>query len=164
MTLRVGSGVDVHPFADQPRPLVLGGHVVDTTAGLAGHSDADVVCHALVDALLGAVAAGDIGQRFGVDQPETAGAMSTDLLRTVRDELAADGWLVVNVDVTVLAQQPRLAPHRPAIREGVAAALLVDAAAVSVKFTTTDGLGLVGRAEGIACQAVVLVERRTGIG
>lgn len=158
-TPRVGLGVDVHAFATEPRPLVLGGHEVDPERGLDGHSDADVVCHALVDALLSAVGAGDIGTRFGVDRPETAGASSLAMLRAVREELAADGWTVGNVAVTVLAQVPRLGPHRGAVRAGVAAALAVGTGAVNVAFTTTDGLGLVGRADGIACQAVALVER-----
>jgi 2-C-methyl-D-erythritol 2,4-cyclodiphosphate synthase len=158
MTVRIGSGLDVHPFGDDPaRPLVLGGVVVPGEPGLAGHSDADVVAHAVADALLGAVAAGDLGGRFGVDDPATSGADSLGLLRTVVADLAADGFRVGNVDCTVVAQRPRLAGHRDAMRSRLAAALGVGVAAVSVKFTTTDGLGTLGRAEGIACWASVLV-------
>ena len=159
--VRIGSGIDVHPFdPSSSRPLVLAGVEVPGSSGLAGHSDADVVCHAVADALLGAVAAGDLGSRFGVDRPELAGAASTDLLRDVVDDLATDGWVVGNVDVTVVAQRPRLAAHRPAMRERLAAVLGVTVAEVSVKATTTDGLGAVGRGEGIACWATVLVQRR----
>lgn len=157
--VRIGHGVDVHPFADGTRPLVLGGHEVDPVRGLAGHSDADVVAHALVDALLGALGLGDIGERFGVDRPEMAGARSVDLLHAVARDVRGRGWLVANADVTVLAQAPRLRPHRAAVRAGVADAMGVDEDAVSVKFTTTDGLGFVGRVEGVACHAVVLLTR-----
>lgn len=156
---RIGSGLDVHPFASDQRPLVLAGVTVPDAPGLVGHSDADVVAHAVTDALLGAVAAGDLGSRFGVDDPQLAGADSLDLLRAVVGDLAADGWRPANADVTVVAQRPRLAPHRDAMRARLAGALGVDAARVSVKFTTTDGLGAVGRGEGIACWATVLVTR-----
>ncbi len=160
MSVRIGSGLDVHPFGDDAeRPLVLGGVVVPGAPGLAGHSDADVVAHAVTDALLGAVAGGDLGSRFGVDDPATAGADSLDLLRTVVGELHADGWEVGNVDCTVVAQRPRLAGHRAAMRGRLAAVLAVAEEQVSVKFTTTDRLGSVGRGEGIACWASVLVTR-----
>lgn len=158
--LRIGSGIDVHPFAeDGGRPLVLGGVVVPDAPGLAGHSDADVVCHAVADALLGAVGAGDLGSRFGTDDPELAEADSTGLLRTVADDLRSDGWEAVNIDLTVVAQRPRLAPHRDAMRGRLAEMVGVEPEAVSVKFTTTDRLGAVGRGEGIACWAVCLVAR-----
>lgn len=158
MSMRIGSGLDVHAFADDPaRPLVLGGVVVPGSPPLAGHSDADVVAHAVTDALLGAVAAGDLGSRFGVDEVATSGADSLELLRTVVAEVAADGFHVANVDCTVVAQRPRLAGHRDAMRSRLAGALGLDVTGVSVKFTTTDGLGSLGRGEEIACWACVLV-------
>lgn len=159
MSARIGSGLDVHRFGDDPgRPLVLAGVVVPGAPGLVGHSDADVVAHAVTDALLGAVGGGDLGSRFGVDAPEIAGADSVGLLRSIVAELHEASCRVGNVDCTVVAQRPRLAGHRDAMRSRLAAALGVDAAAVSVKFTTTDGLGGLGRGEGIACWASVLVE------
>lgn len=158
MSVRVGTGLDVHPFATEPRPLVLGGVEVAGATGLAGHSDADVVAHAVADALLGAVARGDLGSRFGVAEPDTAGAASVGLLATVVAELADDGWRVGNVDCTVVAQRPRLAGYRESMRARLAAATGVAVGQVSVKFTTTDELGSIGRGEGIACWAVALVE------
>lgn len=158
--LRVGTGFDVHPFAAAPRPLVLGGVEVDAHAGLEGHSDADVLAHAVADALLGATAAGDLGGRFGVDDPAIAGADSMDLLATVAADLRGAGWALANVDTTVVAQRPRLAPHREAMRTNIARAIGTDVGAVSVKFTTTDRLGAIGRAEGIAVLATCLVTSR----
>lgn len=157
---RIGSGLDVHPFAPDgdDRPLVLAGVTVPGTRGLDGHSDADVVCHAVADALLGAAALGDLGSRFGVDRPETAGADSLGgLLAAVVADVRADGWAVGNVDVTVVAQGPRLAPHRDDMRTNLAGVLRVDVGAVSVKATTTDRLGSIGRGEGIAAWATCLV-------
>lgn len=154
--LRVGSGVDVHAFAsDVDRPLVLGGVAVPDGPGLAGHSDADVVAHAVADALLGAAGLGDLGERFGTDDPDLAGAGSMGLLAQVVADVADAGWTVGNVDCTVVAQRPRLAQHLPAIRANLAGRL--GAAAVSVKATSTDGLGALGRGEGIACWAVCLL-------
>ena len=156
MTLRVGQGFDVHPVVTG-RPLVLAGVHVPAPFGLEGHSDADVVAHAVTDALLGATARGDIGDRFGTDDPALAGAASMVLLRTVVTELAEDGWRPGNVDVTVVAERPRLAPHRRAMREGLAATLGLDLEAVGVKATTADRLGSIGRGEGVACWAVCTV-------
>lgn len=159
--VRVGSGLDVHPFADAAdgRALVLAGVRVPGARGLAGHSDADVVCHAVADALLGAVALGDLGSRFGVDDPALAGADSLDgLLAAVVADVADAGWAVGNLDVTVVAQRPRLAAHREAMRTNLARVLRVAPGQVSVKATTTDRLGSVGRGEGIAAWATVLVE------
>jgi 2-C-methyl-D-erythritol 2,4-cyclodiphosphate synthase len=155
---RVGSGLDVHPF-DEAReaPLVLGGVTIDGAPALAGHSDADVVAHAAADALLGAAALGDLGSRFGVDEPGTAGADSLVLLRNVVEDVVDAGWRVGNLDVTVVAERPRLAPHRRAMRERLADALGVDTDDVSVKFTTTDRLGAIGRSEGIAAWATCLL-------
>lgn len=157
---RIGSGLDVHPFedADGQRRLVLAGVTIPDARGLAGHSDADVVCHAVADALLGAAALGDLGGRFGVDRPETAGADSLEgLLAAVVADLAEAGYVVGNVDVTIVAQEPRLAGHRDGMRTNLARVLRVDVGAVSVKATTTDRLGSIGRAEGIAAWATCLV-------
>lgn len=155
--LRVGSGYDIHPRGDRG-PLVLAGVRIDA-AGLAGHSDADVVAHAVADALLGAVALGDLGGRFGTADEALAGADSMDLLAAVVADVDAAGFVPVNLDVTVLAESPSLAPHRDAMRTNLAAVLGLDAAAVSVKFTTTDRLGAIGRGEGMACTATCLVRR-----
>ncbi len=157
--MRIGQGFDVHPVGSAG-PLVLAGVRVPSDSGLAGHSDADVVAHAVTDSLLGAVARGDIGQRFGVDDPALAGADSMSLLATVVEELAADGWRPNNVDVTVVAERPRLAPHRDAMRANLADALGLDLGAVSVKASTADRLGSIGRGEGIACWAVCTVVER----
>lgn len=161
MTVRIGQGIDVHAFAGgEDRPLVLAGVEVSPTGGLAGHSDADVPAHAVADALLGAAALGDLGSRFGVDRPEVAGADSLDLLAQVVGDVLEAGWSVGNVDVTVLAQRPRLGPHRELMRENLAKALGVSPADVSVKFTTTDHLGTIGRGEGIAAFAVATLLAR----
>jgi 2-C-methyl-D-erythritol 2,4-cyclodiphosphate synthase len=163
--VRIGTGLDVHPFTAPgaaDRPLVLCGVHVPDAPGLAGHSDADVGAHAVADALLGAAALGDLGARFGVDRPDTAGADSMGLLRAVVADVAGAGYAVGNVDLTLVAQRPRLAAHREAMRANLAAVLHLDVAAVSVKFTTTDRLGTIGRGEGIAgwCSALVVERRR----
>ncbi|MFA9432588.1 2-C-methyl-D-erythritol 2,4-cyclodiphosphate synthase [Egicoccus sp. AB-alg2] len=164
MDLRIGNGLDVHPFTDDPdRRLVLAGVEVPDGPGLAGHSDADVAAHAVADALLGALALGDLGSWFGVDRPEVAGADSLTLLGTVVAGVSERGWQVGNVDVTVVAQRPRLAPYRERMRERLAPVLHLEVDAVSVKFTTTDRLGFLGRAEGIAAWASAVVVRRGGI-
>ncbi|MFP4235819.1 MAG: 2-C-methyl-D-erythritol 2,4-cyclodiphosphate synthase [Nitriliruptoraceae bacterium] len=161
--VRVGQGVDVHAFSRDPtRRLVLCGVEVPNAPGLAGHSDADVGLHAVADALLSAAALGDLGSRFGVDRPETAGADSAVLLAEVVAEVAAGGWAIGNLDVTLVAQQPRLAPYRAAMRARVAAVCRLDVGAVSVGFTTTDHLGAVGRGEGIVGLAVCLLVRAHG--
>ena len=161
---RIGSGIDVHAFgapADVPSPdgasLVLAGVVIPSHAPLEGHSDADVVAHAVIDALLGAAGLGDIGERFGTDDPEFDGADSMRMLADVVADVAAAGWVTGNVDVTVVAARPRVAPHRAAMRDRLAAVLGVDADVVSVKATTTDGLGSIGRGEGIAAWAVAVL-------
>lgn len=157
MTPRVGNGIDVHPFGDHERPLVLAGVRIPDGPGLEGHSDADVVSHAVADALLGAMALGDLGSRFGVDTDELAGADSLALLRGIVADVSDRGYVVANLDVTIVAQRPRMAPHREAMRQGLADAMRVDIEQVSVKATTTDHLGAIGRGEGIACWATVLV-------
>jgi 2-C-methyl-D-erythritol 2,4-cyclodiphosphate synthase len=158
MTLRVGLGLDVHPFA-AGRPLVLGGVRVPHAQGLAGHSDADVLAHAIGDALLGAAASGDLGTHFPSSDPAWAGASSLVMLERIADLLARDGWRVVNIDAVIVAQGPRLAPHVSAMRERLAACLRIDAGRISVKATTTDRLGSIGRGEGIAAEAVALIEQ-----
>ena len=157
--VRVGTGLDVHPFTDEPRPLVLAGVTVPDATGLAGHSDADVVAHAVTDALLGALALGDLGSRFGVDTPDLAGADSLGFVRAAMGDVRGAGWRLANVDAVVVAQRPRLGPHRDAMRTSLAGALDVDLDRVSLKATTTDRLGTIGRGEGIACWATVTLTR-----
>jgi 2-C-methyl-D-erythritol 2,4-cyclodiphosphate synthase len=154
---RTGIGYDVHPF-EQGRPLVLGGIRVPYEAGLGGHSDADVLTHAIIDALLGAAALGDIGQHFPTGDPRYRGANSLDLLRQTVALVAEAGHHLVNVDATIVAERPKVAPHVGAMRSALAEALSVEVGAVSVKATTTDRLGAVGRGEGIAALAVALLD------
>ncbi len=161
---RIGSGMDVHAFAStaSDATVVLAGVRIGSHAPLEGHSDADVVAHAAIDALLGAAGRGDIGGRFGVDDPAMDGADSMAMLGQVVAELTADGWSVGNIDVTVIAARPRIAPHREDMRARLAAALSVAPGAVSVKATTTDGLGSIGRGEGVAAWAVAIVVPTSG--
>jgi 2-C-methyl-D-erythritol 2,4-cyclodiphosphate synthase len=155
--IRIGQGYDVHPF-HAGRKLVLGGVEIESgRGGLAGHSDADVLAHAVASALLGSLALGDLGKHFPDTDPRWRGASSLDLLAAVRDRVRECGFGVVNCDATIVAQEPRLAPHVERMRENLARALGVEPGAVSVKATTHEGLGALGRAEGIAAHAVVLV-------
>lgn len=156
--MRIGHGFDVHAFCEG-RPLVLGGVEVPSARGLLGHSDADVAAHALMDAVLGALRAGDIGKLFPDDDPAYEGADSLVLMRRVAELARERGWRVVDVDCTIAAQAPKLAPYRDQMRANMAAALGVPVEAVGVKATTTERLGFVGREEGIAAWAVVLLER-----
>lgn len=158
MTFRVGQGFDVHRFSSDPgRPLVLGGVVVEGSPGLEGHSDADALCHALADAVLGAAGLGDLGRHFPDTDPRWAGADSAELL-TVVVALAHDaGYAPLNADCTVVAEAPRLSAHTAAMAERLGAVL---GAPVSVKATRAEGLGALGRAEGVACLAVVLLDAR----
>jgi len=152
---RVGQGFDVHPWSDEPgRALVLGGVVIPGERGLAGHSDADVVAHAVADALLGAAGLGDIGTHFPDTDSRWRGADSLTLLGHVVGLVVAEGWSVGNVDTTVVLEAPKLAPHKAAMEERLAA---VVGAAVSVKAKRAEGLGALGRGEGIACFAVALL-------
>lgn len=155
--MRVGFGVDAHAFGG-PGPLVLSGIVVVRDRGVEATSDGDVVAHAVADAVLGAAALGDLGEHFPSSDPSSQGANSMAMLRSVVDRIANDGLSVANVDVTVVAQSVKVAPHRAAMRAALAAVLGVEVDAVSVKATTTDGLGFVGNEEGIACYAVVVLE------
>jgi 2-C-methyl-D-erythritol 2,4-cyclodiphosphate synthase len=155
--VRIGQGFDVHALAPGRR-LVIGGVEIAHDKGLEGHSDADVLLHAICDALLGAAALGDIGRHFPDTDPRYRGADSRMLLREVAEKVADAGFRVVNVDATVVAQAPRLAPHMPAMVERIAADLGIAREAVNVKATTTEGLGYTGRAEGIAALAVALID------
>jgi 2-C-methyl-D-erythritol 2,4-cyclodiphosphate synthase len=151
----VGQGFDVHPFsADPGRPLVLGGVTFDGEPGLAGHSDADVVAHAVTDALLGAAGLGDIGQHFPDTDPTLAGADSIELLRRAVADVRGAGWVPGNVDCTVVLDSPKLAPRRAELQERLSGAV---GAPVSVKGKRPEGLGALGRGEGIACFAVAIV-------
>ena len=158
MQYRVGAGADAHALASG-RALVLGGVSVPHSTGLAGHSDGDVLSHAVIDALLGAAGAGDIGAHFPPADPSLAGISSLLLLERTVAVLAQGGWYIANVDATMLAQRPRLSPHVPLMRQNIATALSVEPSQVSVKATTTDYLGFTGREEGIAAFAVALLYR-----
>jgi 2-C-methyl-D-erythritol 2,4-cyclodiphosphate synthase len=161
--MRIGSGFDVHAFGPGEF-LMLGGVRVPHTRGVLAHSDGDVLLHALCDALLGAAGLGDIGQHFKDSDPQWRGADSARFVTSVCAMLRERGLTVLNADLTLIAQTPKLAPHRTAMRARIAALLGVEPERVNLKATTTEGLGFLGRAEGIAAQAVVLLERRSGGG
>lgn len=156
-TIRIGSGYDVHAFAPN-RPLILSGVTIPHELGLAGHSDADVVIHAVVDALLGAAALGDIGQHFPSSDLRWKDQPSTVFLTYTLELLRQQGWRISNIDATIVAERPRMGPHILAMRTHLAEHLHLEIGQVSVKAKTTDGLGFAGRQEGIACQAVALLE------
>jgi len=155
--MRVGQGYDVHPFAEGRR-LVLGGVVFEGETGLAGHSDGDALTHAVIDAVLGAASLGDIGMHFPSSDERLRGADSFELLKQVTKLIAAAGYAIVNVDATVVAERPRIAPHVPEMRKRLATGLGIAVDSVSVKATTTDRLGAIGRGEGIAVTAIALIE------
>ncbi|KAF0098402.1 MAG: 2-C-methyl-D-erythritol 2 4-cyclodiphosphate synthase [bacterium] len=159
MNLRIGHGFDVHAFAEGRR-LVIGGVDIPHERGLLGHSDADVLIHAICDALLGAAGLGDIGRHFPDSDARYQGIDSRELLRHVAGLLDARGWRVGNVDATIIAQAPRMAPHIPAMRERLAADLGIAVEALNVKATTTEKLGFTGRQEGIAAEAVCLLQAK----
>ena len=155
--IRIGQGIDVHPF-DESRPLILGGVRISETGGLSGHSDADAVLHAIADALLGAAGAGDIGHYFPSTDERWRNADSSRFVEEALRILDARDARLANVDVTIIAQQPKLAPHREAMVISIARLLGLARVQVNVKATTTDHLGFIGRAEGICAMAIVLVE------
>ena len=155
---RVGTGYDLHRLA-AGRPLILGGVAIEHHLGLEGHSDADVLLHALADALLGAVALGDIGRYFPSGDEQYRGISSLILLARVREMLEEIGWKVINADCVVIAEEPKLAPYIDQMCQKIAAVLVVPRCRISVKATTTEGLGVCGREEAIAAQAVVLLEK-----
>lgn len=159
MNIRIGTGYDVHAFGEGDH-LVIGGVKIAHTHGLIAHSDGDVLIHALCDALLGALALGDIGQHFPPGDPRWAGIDSRELLRAVVTMLDEREWCVGNVDTVVICERPKLLPHIPAMREKLAADLRIALDAVGVKATTSEKLGFTGRGEGIAAQAVALVCRK----
>ena len=158
MDFRTGQGYDVHAIADG-LPMWLGGIQIPSDRGFVAHSDGDVAIHALCDALLGAAALGDIGRHFPDTSSEWKGADSKELLRRVVEMVEAKGWKVGNADITIALQAPKLRPHIDAMRSTLAPILGVDSDAVSVKATTTEKLGFVGRGEGCACWAVVLIRK-----
>ena len=155
--MRIGQGFDVHAFV-AGRKLVIGGVEIEYERGLAGHSDADVLLHAICDALLGAAALGDIGWHYPDTDPAYQGVNSRTLLKEVGKKISAQGYRIVNIDATIIAQAPRMAPHVARMIGNIAADLGLQPAAVSVKATTTEKLGFTGRGEGVAAQAVALIE------
>ena len=155
--MRVGQGFDVHALVPD-RKLVLGGVEIPYYKGLQGHSDADVLLHAICDALLGAAALGDIGSHYPDSDPQYENSDSRVLLRETAKKISARGYRIVNIDATIIAQAPRMAPHVPRMIGNIAADLGLQPAAISVKATTTEKLGFAGRGEGIAAQAVALIE------
>jgi 2-C-methyl-D-erythritol 2,4-cyclodiphosphate synthase len=155
--MRIGHGFDVHRLVEGRR-LMLGGMEIAHERGLEGHSDGDVLLHAIIDAMLGAAALGDVGGMFPSSEERWAGADSVELLRLACERVRAAGFNLSNLDATVVAEAPRLAPHVSAMRSAIAAAAKVDISHINVKATTTDGLGFTGRGEGIAAFAVVLLE------
>ncbi len=159
--IRVGQGFDVHRFAtpEEGRPLMLMGCRIPHDRGLVGHSDADVMLHALMDALLGAAGLGDIGQHFPDTDPAYKGADSAQLLERIMGDLAERGWRVINADVCLIGERPRIGAHRLRMREAVSPLLGLPLEALNVKATTTEHLGFTGREEGLAAQAIVLIER-----
>jgi 2-C-methyl-D-erythritol 2,4-cyclodiphosphate synthase len=155
--LRIGLGVDAHAFSDGV-PLVLGGVAIESPRGLAGHSDGDVITHALIDALLGGAGLGDIGSLFPSGEAEWEGASSLDLLRRAAAQVHEAGWELVNADCVLIGEEPRIAPLREQMRERLAEAVGADAEQINVRATTTDKLGFTGRGQGLAAQAVALVK------
>jgi len=159
--MRVGIGHDTHRLVEG-RPLILGGLTIDHPRGLFGHSDADVVLHAVADALLGAAALGDIGEHFPDTDPKWKGLDGGRLVGQVVDLVAREGWIVANCDVIIHAQEPKLTPHKPTIRANIARLLRVSLSDINVKAKTGEHVGPIGRAEAIACEVVVLLSRPSG--
>ena len=160
MKLRIGNGYDIHRLVSG-RPLILGGQRLEHPEGLGldGHSDADVLVHAVMDALLGALSLGDIGRHFPPEDPRWKGADSLELLERVMELISLQGWSVINVDTVVVAERPKLKPHIEAMRAAIAARMADQPWQVGVKATTNEGLGPTGREEGIACHAVALLQQ-----
>lgn len=158
MTTRIGFGYDVHTFTPS-RPLILGGVTIPFEQGLSGHSDADAVIHAAIDALLGASALGDIGTHFPSNDPRWKNTPSTVFLNTIYDLLCQHQWQISNIDITIVAERPKMSPYISSMRTHLAQHLHLEIEQVSVKATSTDGLGFAGRQEGIACYAVALLQK-----
>ncbi len=161
LTLRVGIGYDSHRFAEG-HGVLLGGVLIPAAVRCVGHSDADAVCHALTDALLGGAGLGDIGEMFPDTKDENAGRDSIDMLRLAVDRVRAAGWKPAQADITVVAETPKIGPHRHSMRERLAATLGISVEAVMVKGKTNEGMGWIGRGEGLACMAVATLERTGG--
>ena len=159
MSIRIGNGYDIHRLVEG-RPLILGGLEISHSVGLLGHSDADVLTHAIMDALLGALSLGDIGHYFPPTDPQWAGANSLLLLASVHQIIQEKGWQIVNIDSVIVAERPKLKPHIPQMREKIAETLMISSEQISVKATTNEQLGPVGREEGIAAYAVALLVRK----
>jgi len=155
--MRIGQGIDVHAFCDGDF-VMLGGEKITHSHALAAHSDGDVVLHALCDSILGAAALGDIGKHFPPSDPQWAGADSRELLRQVYLLLRQEGWLVANADITIICEQPKISPHADNMQANIANILEVDRKDISIKATTTEGLGFCGRGEGIAATAIVMIQ------
>ncbi|AFY70293.1 2-C-methyl-D-erythritol 2,4-cyclodiphosphate synthase [Thalassoporum mexicanum PCC 7367] len=156
MNIRIGNGYDIHQLVSD-RPLILGGVTIESALGLLGHSDADVLTHAIMDAMLGALALGDIGHYFPPSDPKWAGADSIELLKEVNQIITAQGWQIGNIDAMVVAEAPKLKPHIKLMRDRLAAALSIDVSQVSVKATTNEKLDAIGHKQAIATHAVVLL-------
>ncbi len=157
--MRIGHGYDVHKLI-VGRPLILGGVKIESNVGLLGHSDADVLIHAIMDSLLGAAALNDIGKHFPDTDEKYRGISSIKLLEKVKSLISDAGYTVGNADITVIAQRPKIAPYIPAMRKNIAETLDIDIERVNIKGTTTEKLGFVGRCEGIACEAVCILYRK----
>ena len=155
---RIGQGFDVHRLV-AGRPLIIGGVRIDYERGLLGHSDADVLLHAITDALLGASGLGDIGRHFPDTEPEFAGADSIALLSVAATKVRVQGYAIQNIDATIIAQAPRMAPYIQAMEEKISTCLGIDSDAVNIKAKTTEGLGFAGRGEGVAAQAIALLQK-----
>ncbi len=155
--MKIGLGYDVHPFCAD-RPLFLGGIQIPYERGLAGHSDADVLVHAICDALLGAAGMGDIGEHFPDDDPQYEGASSIDLLKEVWQRIHHCHQAIINIDATVFAEAPKLSPYKRAMRESLAKALAIPMDRVNIKATTAEGLGFIGKGQGIAAMCIVLID------
>ncbi|MDA3732708.1 2-C-methyl-D-erythritol 2,4-cyclodiphosphate synthase [Niameybacter massiliensis] len=156
--LRIGMGYDVHKLVEE-RKLILGGVEIPHTLGLLGHSDADVLVHAIMDGLLGAIAGGDIGKHFPDTDPKYKGISSIKLLEHVKGLLHKEGAVIHNIDATIIAQKPKMAPHIMTMRENIASALQINIDQINVKATTEEGLGFTGTEQGIASQAIVLLDK-----
>lgn len=161
MNLRIGHGFDVHKLVNE-RKLILCGVEITHSLGLLGHSDADVATHAVMDAVMGALALGDIGKRFPDNGPQYKNADSLKMLKTLLSETEAANWEIGNLDVTIIAQKPKLSPHIENMRKNIAGIFGVDINRISVKATTTEELGFCGKEKGIAAHAVVLLQQKTG--
>jgi 2-C-methyl-D-erythritol 2,4-cyclodiphosphate synthase len=156
LVTRVGIGYDSHRFAP-PGPLVLGGVSIPSDVRLHGHSDGDAIAHAVTDAILGAAGAGDIGEMFSDTDPANKGKDSIEMLEAAVARIEAKGWRVQQVDITVVTERPKIAPHRATMRDRLAAALKIESDAISVKGKTNEGMGWIGRGEGLACMAVATI-------